>query len=683
MSDEQQPRRRGRPPKAAPAAPKKRTSPAKRTKKQQGDIIFALDIGTRTVVGILAEKRENGGFRVLDMETREHEKRAMTDGQIDDIDAVAQIIKTVRSALEKRNGIKLSSVCIAAAGRSLKTARGSAVCDISDKAALSAEDIKAAELEAVRATEAGFSEEYGDSAFYCVGHSVTGLLLDGYRSAKPEGHRGAKLETEIIAAFLPAYVVESLCSAVDIAGLNVAGLTLEPIAAMNVIVPPELRMINIALCDIGAGTSDVAASRGGSVAAYGMATVAGDEITEALMRKLLVDFGTAERIKRSDESEIHFTDILLSERSITAEQRDTLLEQPAEELAQTICSEILAANGEAPQAVFLVGGGSKLKRLPAMIAKGLGIDESRVAVGRRELMRGITAPKSINIGTEHATPLGIAVTASDGIRYDFTTITLNGRKIRALDTSRLTVFELTALADIKPEKLMGRSGNSLTFTLDGERVTLRGTPMIPAGISVNGKAAALNSRVRKGDEVTVSFAENGEDAAALLSDVVDISDAAAFTVSLLGKDVTAGFYALINGKTVISDCDIENGDEIITVNRRTLAELCAQENAAGELLINGKAASGSQRLKAGDIITAAGTPSEERPAADGIDIVFNGSKAVFPPTEDGAEPIFLDILAAFSDNPTQLLAHSDRITINGKFARLDDKIHSGDVIVIE
>lgn len=684
MSDAQQPRRRGRPPKAGAVSAKKRTNSAKRTKKQQGDIIFALDIGTRTVVGVLAEKQEKG-FKVLDMETLEHEKRSMTDGQIDDIEAVAQAIKAVRSALEKRNSIKLSRVCIAAAGRALKTTKGSAVCDVSDKASLSAEDLKAAELEAVRATEAKFSEEYGDSAFYCVGHSVTGILLDGYRSAKPEGHRGEKLETEIIAAFLPAYVVESLCSAVDIAGLDVAGLTLEPIAAMNVIVPPELRMINIALCDIGAGTSDVAASRGGSVVAYGMATVAGDEITEAVMQKLLVDFNTAERIKRAEESEIHFTDILLSERCITAEERDTLLEQPTYELSQTICSEILAANGEAPQAVFLAGGGSKLKGLPAMIAKGLGIDESRVAVGRRELMRGITAPKSMNIGTEHATPLGIAVTASDGIRYDFTTISLNGRKIRALDTSRLTVFELTALGGIKPEKLMGRSGASLSFTLDGERVTLRGTPMTPAEISVNGKAAALNSTVRKGDEVTVVFAENGEDAAALLSDVVDISEAAAFTVSLLGKDVTAGFYALINGKTVTADCDIENGNEIVTVSRRTLAELCAQEGVSGELMINGAAASGSQRLNAGDVITAAAPEVQpvQIPSTDGIEIVFNGQDAVFPQPEGGREPIFLDILAAFSDNPTQLLAHSDRITINGKIARLDDKIHGGDEIVIE
>lgn len=58
------------------------------------------------------------------------------------------------------------------------------------------------------------------------------------------------------------------------------------------------------------------------------------------------------------------------------------------------------------------------------------------------MIRGVTAPKTLHIGTEHATPVGIAMTASEGVKYDFTTITLNGRKIRALDTCRLTVFEL-------------------------------------------------------------------------------------------------------------------------------------------------------------------------------------------------------------------------------------------------
>jgi len=696
----------------------KAKKPAVHAKRQQGDTIFALDIGTRTVVGVLAEKTKDG-FSVIDMETAAHKKRSVTDGQIEDIEAVADVIRAVSTELEKRRSIKLTRVCVAAAGRALKTARMSWTHELDPTKPITAEDIRAAELETVRKTEESFSEQYATSAFYCVGHSVVSLSLDGYKSAKPEGHRGSSLETEIIAAFLPAYVVESLCAAVDMAGLEVAGLTLEPIAAMNVVVPPELRLINIALCDIGAGTSDVAISRGGSVVAYGMATTAGDEITESLMDKLLVDFDTAERIKTSDEDEISFTDILLQTRVITAAELSQITLPAAQALADTICKEITEANGESPQAVFLVGGGSKLGGLPALVAKGLDIAEERVAVGRRELMRGITAPKTLKIGTEHATPLGIAITTSDGVSYDFTTITLNGKKIRALDTNRLTVFELMNSGGIKPDKLMGRMGESLTFTLGGERITLRGTPAKPGEITVNGEEAALNSPVRKGDDVRVIPAENGENAHARLSDYFTPPFTDTFEVVLLGEELNVGTRVTVNGQEAHSDLEIRDGDDVRSFGLHTLGELLAAAGIDMPVLLNGEHQPPETKLREGDVITPARPKnetlfSELSPAAndtapaappapplpppaqpepsptptaeekkEGISISFNGIASTFPPREDGRAPIFLDIAAAFADDPTSLLKSSSIATVNGRVARLDEEIHDGDVIVIE
>ena len=681
---------------AAKTAPKK-TAP-RRTKKQQGDVIFALDIGTRTVVGVLAEKTQDG-YKLIDMETQAHESRSMTDGQIEDIDAVAAVVKSVKAALERRQLIKLQRVCVAAAGRALRTLRHSCAHDVSSKRVISAADIREAELEAVRSAEEAFTEENSTTSFYCVGHSVISLELDGYKVSKPEGHRGNSLVTEVIAAFLPAYVVESLCAAVDLAGLETAGLTLEPIAAINAVVPKELRLINIVMCDIGAGTSDVAASRDGSITAYGMATIAGDEMTEALMKQLLVDFNEAERIKTSPDPQTEYTDILFTHHTITAEQVAELIRPAEEGLAHTICEEILAANGGAPQAVFLVGGGSKLPGLPELVADGLGLPAQRVAVGSREMIRGITAPKSVELGTEHATPVGIAITASEGVKYDFTTITLNGRKIRALDTRRLTVFELCSLAGIKPEQLLARSGKSLSYTADGERIVLRGTHSTPCEISLNGKECSLNSQVRKGDEVNVVPAVPGEDAAALLSDQYDMAGMSLLTVTLDGRQITTGDHILVNGTPTAQDADIENGAVLRRIRLDTLGALLAQEELPAEgARVNGESQPPEYTLRDGDVITSApeGSPVEVSPepeetpteppaqesAEDGVPIVFNGMPAVFP-MEPGRQPVFLDILAAFSDNPTGLLAGSSTVMINGKLARLDEVIHPGDEIVIE
>lgn len=694
----EQKKRAGRPKKSSVSSKKRGNTPSSAKKIPQGDIIFALDIGTRTIVGVLAKKLATG-CEILDIETVAHEKRCMNDGQIEDIKAVSEDIKTVRRALEQKNHISLKSACIAAAGRALKTVRSSWEYKLDKDKMITDEILNATELDAVRRTCADFSAKNDSAAFYCVGHSVISLSLDGFKVTKPEGHRGERLTTELIAAFLPAYVVESLCAAVDEAGLEIAGITLEPIAAMNAVIPPELRLINLALCDIGAGTSDVAISRDGSVVAYGMATTAGDEITEVLMKELLVDFNTAEAIKTSAEEEITYTNILLMQNKIPRSRVLEIIAPAADELAKVIAQEIIAANATPPQAVFIVGGGSKLEGLPERVARELNLDVSRVIAGRRELLRRITAPETMPLGAEHTTPLGIALSYGEGVSYDYTTITVNGKKLRALDTNRLTVFELLNFAKIKPEELIAGAGKPLSFTLNGEKINLHGKPAKPSEILVNGELASLNTVVTKGDEVVITPAKRGENASAHLSDYFNLALTKGFWVNAFGGKTRAGQFVLLNGKEASGERRINENDEITLVERDTLGKLLKALEITDEVTLNGEKADGSETLRSGDLIeyakpsfevsrveeapTAAVETQPEEPHRANPVITVNGIETQFPLREDGRAPIFLDVAAAFSDDPTKLLARAGTITINDKIARLDEEIHDGDVIVIE
>ena len=74
--------------------------------------------------------------------------------------------------------------------------------------------------------------------------------------------------------------------------------------------------------DIGAGTSDVAITKNGSVIAYGMVPQAGDEITEAISQRFLLDFNVAEKLKRdaSAGKSAKFSDILGMEYELSAEE---------------------------------------------------------------------------------------------------------------------------------------------------------------------------------------------------------------------------------------------------------------------------------------------------------------------------------------------------------------------------
>ena len=88
----------------------------------KGSMVFALDIGTRSVIGILGSYKDKK-IVIHHSAIEFHQSRVMFDGQIHDIEEVASIVKKVKEQLEEKAGITLKEVAIAAAGRALKTHR--------------------------------------------------------------------------------------------------------------------------------------------------------------------------------------------------------------------------------------------------------------------------------------------------------------------------------------------------------------------------------------------------------------------------------------------------------------------------------------------------------------------------------------------------------------------------------
>ena len=88
--------------------------------KFPGQLVFGLDIGTRSIVGTVGY-RVGDKFHVVSQSIREHGTRSMLDGQIHDIYKVGGTIGEVKAELEDRIGRPLKDVCIAAAGRVLQT----------------------------------------------------------------------------------------------------------------------------------------------------------------------------------------------------------------------------------------------------------------------------------------------------------------------------------------------------------------------------------------------------------------------------------------------------------------------------------------------------------------------------------------------------------------------------------
>src|SRR5699024_607911 len=134
--------------------------------------------------------------------------------------------------------------------------------------------------------------------YHCVGYSGLHYYIDDERIGSLIDQSGKEAGDEIITTVLPKVGIESVLAALDRAALNMTAITLPPIAAIHVVVPQCMRRLNVALIDIGAGTSDIAISSDGTVTAYGMVSVAGDEFTEAISDAYLLDFKEAERVKQ-------------------------------------------------------------------------------------------------------------------------------------------------------------------------------------------------------------------------------------------------------------------------------------------------------------------------------------------------------------------------------------------------
>lgn len=540
-----------------------------------GSPVFALDIGTRSVVGLVGAQRADG-FHVFDYEQIEHPARAMTDGQVEDINAVALTISKVKENLESRLGFSLQGAAVAAAGRALRTVRTRLTREVSEGGVIDAPFVLGMESEAIEQAQSSIQDNDAPSSlrFYFVGYSVMRYSMDGLPVSSLIGHSCSSASVELIAAFLPFSVIESLYASVENCGLTVSSLTLEPIAAMNVLIPPELRLLNLALVDIGAGTSDIALCRDGSVCAYEMATVAGDELTEAVIKHCLVPFETAEELKRrlsGGEDTLEYEDVLGMSQQIKRQELLSVLEPSIDMLASVISDKILECNGEVPSAVFVIGGGSLIPGLGEKLSRHLKLDASKISAGRNRPLRGVVSDFPQLNSPEFVTPIGIGVTAVKQQSFQFWGVTVNGKPLKLLITHEMRMIDLLLMAGFQSSQILGRTGRNLLFYLDGEQQLIKGGMPEHASLLCNGGMASVDTLVYPGDHIEFSPAQNGQDASLRLGDLISQNERGC--VKLCSRRCRIGIWAEINGKYAPSDTQIQPQDRIVTRRADTLGEL--------------------------------------------------------------------------------------------------------------
>ncbi len=537
--------------------------------------VFGLDIGTRNMVGTVGYREIDNHFVVEAQVTKEHKTRAMLDGQIHDIGAVAESIIEIRNELEKQIGVPLNEVCIAAAGRVLKTIRKRVDYDFQSETVVNQEHVYSLEMLGVESAyeeiRANVSAE--SSKYYCVGYSVVQYFLNDYAITVLEDHKAMKIGVELIATFLPDEVVDGLYSAVEKAGLKVANMTLEPIAAINVAIPESYRLLNIALVDVGAGTSDISIAKDGSIQAFGMMPYAGDEITEVLASKYLVDFQTAEKIKKAvTKKSVSIKDIMGIKHTITSDEIKESIKDTVNTITKQVADKIIDLNGKRPvSAVFVVGGGGKIHGFTEGLAKHLGIAPERVALRGPEVMNNIEF-KQENIKKDSliVTPIGICLNFYEQ-KNNFIPVVINDEHIKLYDNDKVCVVDAALQLGLPNEFLFPKRGKELVFTVNGQTRMVRGEQGEPSVIYLNNEISNLNAPIEANDKIVIKESTAGAPGACEISELHEFSSVIEFIVN--GKQIQCPRFAVVNGELVPGTYKIQSGDAVEILNYYTLQQV--------------------------------------------------------------------------------------------------------------
>lgn len=542
--------------------------------KFPGQLVFGLDIGTRSIVGTVGY-RTGGKFHVVTQSIREHQTRAMLDGQIHDIYKVGGTIKEVKAELEERIGRPLKDVCIAAAGRVLQTVTLRVDQDLESEREITGEDIYALDSLGVERAYAEFLENnHMDMKFYCVGYSVVRYYMNGYTIGNLEGHKAKTIGADLIATFLPEDVVDGLYKAVEVAGLDVVNLTLEPIAAIQVAIPEMYRMLNIALVDVGAGTSDISVTRDGSIIAYGMIPIAGDSLTEVVAKHCLVDFATAEQIKRETgvKDVIEYKDIMGLTQTITTEEVERVAADVIDNMTSQVAEKIKELNGnKSVSAVFVVGGGGKLPGYTEALAKKLDIQSERVAVRGGEVMQDIIfLEEDARRDSLMVTPIGICLSFYEQSN-NFIFVYFNEQRVKIYDNSKAAVVDAAMQAEFASDGLFPKRGKELNFTVNGKPRIVRGEPGEAAQITVNGNEADIYTLIHPNDQIRVIESTAGEPAQMTLGQLPEFGSK--MWVEVNDKKVDLPKFASVNGELQSEYYEIQENDEVEILGYYTVRQI--------------------------------------------------------------------------------------------------------------
>jgi len=256
----------------------------------KGELIAAVDLGSSKVCTVIANFDPDGEVQVLG--TGVWTAQGMHKGMVANLDEASESLRESVRRAEHISGLKIRSAYFGVSGAHVSSwNKRSAVAVGRGINPVSQWDIKRA---LSSAEEPGVQEERK------ILHAIPKeYILDGRNGVKdPTGMRGFRLDVDTHIVTVDQATLENMCECVRKAGLKVDGLVLQSLAAAEAVITSDEVDTGVVLADIGAGTTDIATFRNGTVEHTSVLAVGGNQITRDLAIGLGIPFEAAEQAKK-------------------------------------------------------------------------------------------------------------------------------------------------------------------------------------------------------------------------------------------------------------------------------------------------------------------------------------------------------------------------------------------------
>ena len=345
---------------------------------ENNKISVGLDIGTTKIVAMIGRKNEYGKAEILGI------GKSKSLGVVNNITQTIQSIQQAVQEAEAEAGLKIEEVTVGIAGQHIRSLQHSDyITRANSEVVIDEEDIDRLINQVHKLVMLP-----GEEIIHVLPQEYK---IDGQAEIKePIGMYGGRLEANFHVVVGQVSSIRNIGRCVKSSGLELEGITLEPLASANAVLSQEEKEAGVALIDIGGGTTDLAVFKDGIIRHTAVIPFGGNVVTEdikegcSIIEKqaelLKIKFGSAWPGENKDNEIVSIPGLRGREpKEITLKNLSKIIHARVVEIIEQVYVEIKNYGHEEQKkkliaGIVLTGGGSQLKHLKQLVEYITGMD---------------------------------------------------------------------------------------------------------------------------------------------------------------------------------------------------------------------------------------------------------------------------------------------------------------------